>query len=192
MVAMELRGTVRRDRPLLVVAMHEEAVHLDHDDVPVLVTGPGKVRAAAAVAALLATERPAYAVNLGTAGALRPGLDGVHEVGTVLQHDFDDDGLFELTGRHFGAPVVLGDGPVLATGDRFVSGGAVREALAARADLVDMEGYAVAAACRDAQVDVRLVKLVSDDAGEDAHRTWAESVGDHAETLARWVREHLL
>ena len=61
----------------------------------------------------------------------------------------------------------------------------MREALAARADLVDMEGYAVAAACRAAQVPVRLVKLVSDDAGEDAHRTWAESVGDHAETLAR-------
>ena len=80
---------------------------------------------------------------------------------------------------------------MLATGDRFVSGGPVREALAARADLVDMEGYAVAAACRAAQVPVRLVKLVSDDAGEDAHRSWAETVGDHAETLAAWVREHL-
>jgi adenosylhomocysteine nucleosidase len=190
MVAMELRGTVRRDRPLLVVAMHEEAVHLD-DGIPVLVTGPGKVRAAATVAALLASSPPAYVVNLGTAGALRPGLDGVHEVGTVVQHDFDDAGLYELTGRHFGAPIELGAGPTLATGDRFVSGGAVREALAARADLVDMEGYAVALACGAAQVGVRLVKLVSDDAGDDAHHTWAETVGDHAETLAQWVRDHL-
>lgn len=190
MVAMELRGTVSRDTPLLVVAMHEEAVHL-RTEVPVLVTGPGKVRAAGTVAALLAVTPPAYVVNLGTAGGLRAGLDGVHEIGTVLQHDFDDEGLFELTGRHFGAPIELGDGPVLATGDRFVSGGPVREALAARADLVDMEGYAVAAACLAAQVPVRLVKLVSDDAGEDAHRTWAESVGDHAETLAEWVRAHL-
>ena len=187
---MQLRGTVSRDRPLLVVAMHEEAVHLG-DAVPVLVTGPGKVRAATALAAQLAAAPPAYVVNLGTAGGLRHGLDGVHEIGTVLQHDFDDHGLFELTGHHFGAPIELGDGPVLATGDRFVSGGAVREALAQRADLVDMEGYAVAAACRAAQVPVRLVKLVSDDAGEDAHRTWAESVGAHAETLAAWVREHL-
>jgi adenosylhomocysteine nucleosidase len=190
MGAMELRGTVERDRPLLVVAMHEEAVHLA-TDVPVLVTGPGKVRAAAALAALLAAQRPASVINLGTAGGLRHGLDGVHEIGTVLQHDFDDEGLFELTGRHFGAPIELGAGPVLATGDRFVSGGAVRAALAERADLVDMEGYAVAAACHDAQVPVRLVKLVSDDAGDDAHRTWAETVGEHAETLASWVREHL-
>jgi adenosylhomocysteine nucleosidase len=190
MDVMELRGTVERDRPLLVVAMHEEAVHLG-DAVPVLVTGPGKVRAAGAVAALLAVQRPSVVVNLGTAGGLRHGLDGVHEIGAVLQHDFDDEGLFELTGRHFGAPIALGGGPVLATGDRFVSGGAVREALAARADLVDMEGYAVAAACLAVQVPVRLVKLVSDDAGEDAHRTWAETVGEHAETLAGWVREHL-
>lgn len=191
MGAMELRGTVERDRPLLVVAMHEEAVHL-RTEVPVLVTGPGKVRAATAVAALLARTRPAYVVNLGTAGGLRAGLDGVHEIGTVLQHDFDDEGLFELTGQHFGAPLELGAGPVLATGDRFVSGGPVREALAARADLVDMEGYAVAAACLAAGVPVRLVKLVSDDAGEDAHRTWAESVGEHAETLAAWVRAQAL
>ena len=48
------------------------------------------MRAATSVARLLATERPAYVVNIGTAGGLRPGLDGVHEVGTVLQHDFDD------------------------------------------------------------------------------------------------------
>ena len=44
---------------------------------------------------------------------------------------------------------------------------------------------------RAAAVDVRLVKLVSDDAGDDAHHTWAETVGEHAETLAGWVREHL-
>jgi adenosylhomocysteine nucleosidase len=187
---VELRGTVQDDRPLLVVAMREEAMALG-DDVPVLITGPGKVRSAVALGGLLARVRPAVVINLGTAGGLRHGLAGIHEIGTVLQHDFDDAGLFELTGVHFGAPLALGPGLVLATGDRFVSGGPVREALAQRADLVDMEGYAVAAACRDVDVPVRLVKLVSDDAGEDAHRTWAQSVTDHAHTLAGWVRDHL-
>ncbi len=187
---MEMRGVVRPDRPLLVVAMREEAVHLDVD-LPILVTGPGKVRAATAVATVLAGPRPASIVNVGTAGALRHGLDGVHEIGTVIQHDFDDDGLFELTGAHFGAPILLGVGPTLATGDRFVAGGPVREALAARADLVDMEGYAVAAACASAGIPVRLVKLVSDDADEGAHLSWVDSVDDHARTLATWVRAHL-
>jgi adenosylhomocysteine nucleosidase len=187
---MELRGSIRPDRPLLVVAMREEAVHLDVD-LPILVTGPGKVRAATAVATVLAGPRPASIVNVGTAGGLRPGLDGVHEIGTVLQHDFDDDALFALTGAHFGAPILLGVGPVLATGDRFVAGGPVRESLAARADLVDMEGYAVASACASAGIAVRLVKLVSDDAGEHAHTSWVETVDDHARTLAAWVRTHV-
>jgi adenosylhomocysteine nucleosidase len=187
---MELRGTVSPDLPLLVVALHEEAVGLD-GRLPVLVTGAGKVCAATAVARLLATARPASVINIGTAGGLRDGLLGVHEVGTVIQHDFDDAGVFELLGIHFGAPIELGDGVTLATGDRFVAGGPLRERLAARADLCDMEGYAVALAARDAGVPVRLVKLVSDDADETAGATWADTVADHARTLAAWVLQHL-
>jgi len=187
---MRLTGTVREDRPLLVVALDEEARQLG-DDLPVLITGVGKVCAAVSVAALLATARPAYVVNLGTAGGLRHGLDGVHEIGTVVQHDFDDESVAAIVGHHFGGPIVLGEGLVLATGDRFVAGGPVRDALAAHADLVDMEGYAVAAACVTAGVPARLVKLVSDDAGADAGRTWAESVADHAHTLAAWAHDHL-
>ena len=187
---MDLRGAVSPDRPLLVVALEEEARELDVD-LPVLITGVGKVRAAIAVATLLATARPAYVVNLGTAGGLRAGLDGVHEVGTVVQHDFDDESVAAIVGHHFGGPIVLGEGLVLATGDRFVAGGGVRDALAAHADLVDMEGYAVAAACLTAGVPARLVKLVSDDAGHDAGRTWVESVADHAHTLAAWASDHL-
>ncbi len=49
---MELRGTVRIDAPLLVVALSEEADAFD-DALPVLVTGPGKVNAATSVAAAL-------------------------------------------------------------------------------------------------------------------------------------------
>ena len=62
---------------------------------------------------------------------LRDGLLGVHEVGTVIQHDFDDAGVFEVLGIHFGAPIGLGDGPTRATGDRFVAGGPLRQRLAA-------------------------------------------------------------
>jgi len=127
---MELRGEIASDRPVLVVALPEEAAGLD-TRLPVLVTGPGKVRAASAVGALL------------------------------------------------------------ATGDRFVAGGALRDHLAARADLCDMEGYAVALAAREAGVAVRLVKLVSDSADESAGATWQETLADHAHTLAAWVHAHL-
>ena len=187
---MRLTGTVRADRPLLVVALDEEAAQLG-SALPVLITGVGKVRAATAVARLLATEAPAYVVNIGTAGGLRHGLDGVHEVGTVIQHDFASVAIEQVTGIGFGPPIRLGDGPTLATGDQFISGGPVREALAAQADLVDMEGYAVAAACLEAGVSVRMVKLVSDDADEHALRSWVDTVADHAHTLATWVAANL-
>ena len=49
----------------------------------------------------------------------------------------------------------------------------------------------MAATCLAAEVPVRLVKLVSDDADEGAHLSWAEGVADHARTLAAWVRDHL-
>lgn len=185
-----LHGDVRPDLPLLVVALELEADQLG-DRLPLLITGVGKVRAATAVSRLLAVSRPALVVNIGTAGALRHGLDGVHEVGTVIQHDFDSAAIERVTGVGYGPPLHLGDGLTLATGDQFVQGGPVREALAGHADLVDMEGYAVAAACLDADVPVRLVKLVSDEADERALRSWVDTVSDHARTLARWVDRHL-
>lgn len=187
---MDLRGVVRSDRPLLVVALEEEADALD-DGLPILVTGPGKVHAATAVTAILAAARPSVVVNLGTAGGLHDGLHGVHEIHTVIQHDFDAATFRALVNRDYGQPIRLDSGAaelVLATGDRFVADSDLRLALSRDAHLVDMEGYAVAWAARTAGVPVRLVKLVSDDAGEGAVRTWAETVDEHARALSRWVR----
>ena len=192
---MELRGVVRPDRPLLVVALREEAEALD-GALPVLVTGPGKVNAAVAVTAALGSSRPASLINIGTAGGLRDGLHGVHEIHTVMQYDFDSAAIRALVDRDYGVPLELvaaGDSArvVLATGDRFIADGEVRRALARDAHLVDMEGYAVAWAARNSGVPVRLVKLVSDDASSSAGQTWTQTVGQHARTLAAWVRERL-
>lgn len=192
---MQLAGTVTPSSTLIVVALEQEARHfvVEH---PVLVTGVGKVRAAVAVARLLASgSTPAQIVNVGTAGGLRPGVEGTHEIGRVVQHDFDHEGVLALTGRSDGPPLDLpvrsGAGLVLATGDRFVAGGEERARVARVADLVDMEGYAVAAAARAAGVPVRLVKHVSDTADEEAARTWVEGVDACARLLADWVHEHL-
>jgi adenosylhomocysteine nucleosidase len=194
MGAMRLIGEITPDRPLLVVAVAEEAAHLD-GGLPVLLTGMGKVNAAVAVATVLAgAVRPASVVNLGTAGALGTGWSGTHLVRSVLQHDLDSAVLRSLTGEGYGEPLDLlpdGGGPVLATGDLFVSDEDARKRLAEQADLVDMEGYAVASAARAAGLPVRLVKHVSDEAGEGAAKTWRESVDGCALELARWVRENL-
>ncbi|KXK60551.1 nucleoside phosphorylase [Micromonospora rosaria] len=189
---MDLRGTISPDRPLLVLALAEEAAYLD-PDLPVLLTGMGKVNATIALAATLARgPLPASVVNLGTAGALHTGWTGTHEVGRVLQHDLDSAVLHALTGQVVGAPLTLtGTGPVLATGDQFIADEQARARLAEDAHLVDMEGYALAATAQRFGLPIRLVKHVSDGAGEGAGHTWQESVDGCAKILAQWARDNL-
>lgn len=185
---MRLTGTVSPDRPLLVAALAEEALYFG-EDLPVLLTGVGKVCASAAVTRLLASgPPPAEIINLGTAGALKSGRAGIHEISAVLQHDFDSAGIHALTGHCFGQPISLSaSGPVLATGDVFVSDPVLRAALASRADLVDMEGYAVAAAATAFGVPVKIVKHVSDEADGSAVRSWQSAVDECAQALAAWL-----
>jgi len=172
---------------LVVSATPEEATHVP-EGMRVIVTGVGKVRAAAAVAATLAVDPSiTEVVNIGSAGALHDHLEGLHVIGSVLNHDLSADAL-----RAFGydpqewLTVGDADGLRLATGDVFVSDPAVRTALAARADLVDMEGYAVAWAARAAGVPVRLVKHVSDRADEGA-LDWPTLVEISAVALGEWL-----
>lgn len=175
--------------PLIVVALPEEAAHL-HTDLPVLITGAGKVNAAIGVTRALATAPapPSEIINLGTAGALRPGLSGTHQIGLVLQHDLDSPALKSLTGKSFGEPLHLADrGLTLATGDVFVADPVLQQALARHADLVDMEGYAVAAAAAAFGVPVRIVKHVSDMADGEAVRSWTSTVDECSRALATWL-----
>ncbi|MFE1234317.1 nucleosidase [Streptomyces sp. NPDC058745] len=189
---MELIGKITADRPLLVLAVKEEAQFLD-TDLPVLLTGMGKVNAAIALTSVLAgVSRPSGVVNLGTAGALRTGWAGTHVVGTVLQHDLDGELLATLTGETVGQPLTLPDGGdvILATGDAFIADEASRARLAAHAALVDMEGYALATAAASAGVPLRIVKHVSDEAGDGAAKTWRDAVAECARSLADWAAQN--
>ncbi|MFD4469733.1 nucleosidase [Rhodococcus sp. NPDC058505] len=181
--------------PVLVVsATLAEAAHVP-PRFEVLVTGIGKVDAAIAVTEALAAHpdgaRPTV-VNIGTAGALR-GHDaacassGLYVPSEVLNHDLSADVL-----RTLGYPaqdrisLEGGDGSVLATGDVFVSDPVLREDLSRRADLVDMEGFAVAASCARMGVRCRLVKHVSDHADESA-MDWPAQVDASARILGSWL-----
>ena len=182
----------RPGEPLLVVALEEEARALRDLGWPLLVTGVGKLRAATQLARALAIARPSHLLNLGTAGTLEEGLSGVLPIGSVLQHDFDDEAIAALTGQSFSPVLSLASpGPRLASGDRFVAGGSLREDLLARgARLVDMEGYAVAALAHAFDLPVTLVKSVSDSAGEGAAEDWRATLHHCSHALAAWVREN--
>jgi adenosylhomocysteine nucleosidase len=180
------------DVAVVVAATTAEAAHVPRH-LPVVVTGLGKTAAAVATTRALAGADPARTcvVNVGTAGALRDGLDGLHVPGVVLNHDMNAEAIRAL-GYDPEERLVVdgGDGTVLASGDVFVTDPAVRSALARRADLVDMEGYAVVYACRRMGVAVRLVKHVSDNADASA-LDWPRLVDHSARVLGGWLEEHV-
>lgn len=177
-------------RVLVVAATKAEAAYVP-DGVPLVLTGIGKVEAAALTAAAIARSRPDLVLNIGTAGALRPGLTGVFLPSTVVNHDLSADAIRALghdAVDEIGLPD--GDGTVLATGDLFVTDPAARDRIAERAHLVDMEGFAVARACHLAQVPCRLVKVVSD-AADDSALEWPAVVDACARLLGHWLRDEL-
>jgi nucleoside phosphorylase len=173
---------------LVVSATPQEAAHVPRG-LRVLVTGIGKVPAAAAVARALATD-PGIdeVVNIGSAGALHDHLECLHEIGSVLNHDLSAALLRRLGVDPQEWLTLPADGLRLATGDLFVTDAAVRAGLAELADLVDMEGYAVAWAARQAGVPVRLVKHVSDRADE-ASMDWPQLVDVSARALGAWLAD---
>jgi adenosylhomocysteine nucleosidase len=191
---VELRGVIDPAAPLLVVAVHEEAEHLA-TELPVLVIGVGKVAATSTLLEVLApldhARRPSALINVGTAGALRGGLDGTHVIGAVFQHDVDSAAIEALIGEDPAPWLDLGEGPTLATGDQFVADRATRDLLGERADLVDMEGYAVAHVGYRLEMPVTLLKHVSDEADEGAVRSWIDSVAACSKELSRRLAEGL-
>lgn len=178
-------------RFLVVCALRSEAAHVP-PDLPLVITGLGKTAAAVATTrALLGTERDGLTVlNVGTAGSLRPDREGIFLPSRVLNHDLNADVLRALgVDPREEIEIPDGDGSVLATGDVFVTDPAVRDRLAVRADLVDMEGYAVALACAELGVPVRLVKHVSDSADAGA-MDWPDLVDASARALGAWLEGH--
>ncbi|KAA1418337.1 nucleosidase [Mumia zhuanghuii] len=172
--------------PLVIAATAAEAAYVPAG-LRLVVTGIGKVQATLVTALAVAELRPSIVLNVGTAGAL-DGSTGLHLPSRVVNHDIS---AVELTA--LGYPVVDeiaipgGDGSVLASGDTFVTDPAVRERLALRARLVDMEGFAVAAVAAHLGVPVRLVKHVSDQADASAME-WPQVVDASARVLGEWLR----
>ena len=179
----------------MVVAVDIEAQEL-HTSLPVLVTGVGKVASGQALLATLGpltpSQRPASVLIIvpienAAEAALIDGLEGTHVSGRVLQHDLDGLAIEALVGHNPTPDLVLGEGLTLATGDRFIATEPERRELAQRAQLVDMEGYAVARAARSLGLEVKLVKRVSDNANEAASLTWAQRVSECSHYLGEWL-----
>jgi nucleoside phosphorylase len=185
---------VARADILVVAATREEARYVP-EGLPLLVTGLGKVAAAASLAGWLGAATPLEpgfeVINIGTAGALRDGVTGLHLPGRVINHDISADLLAQMgVNVEDSLDIEGGSDVVLATGDSFIADPAARTALAQRASLVDMEAFSVVWACRKAAVRVRIVKHVSDNADSTA-LSWPELVDASARELGDWLVSYL-
>ncbi|HMC68582.1 MAG TPA: hypothetical protein VKJ07_05460, partial [Mycobacteriales bacterium] len=81
---------------------------------------------------------------------------------------------------------------VLATGDVFVADPVrAAEIAASGVALVDMEGFAYAAACASFGIPMRCVKVVSDSADDEAGASWLDTIDACARDLSEWVACHI-
>lgn len=177
---------------LVVSATCSEAAHVP-TGTRLLVTGIGKVAASLALTRELSTgPEVRQVINIGTAGALRTHHRGLFVPSVVLEHDISATELVAM-----GYPVTArwelagGDGTVLASGDTFVADPARRDELARHADLVDMEGCAIAHVSAAFGIDCRLVKAVTDTADEAAME-WPSLVDAAAVRLGAWLTDNVI
>ncbi|GAB3926328.1 hypothetical protein GCM10029976_020860 [Kribbella albertanoniae] len=177
---------------LVVSAIPGEARYVP-EGLPVLITGVGKTQAAVAVARALAARDVSELVvlNVGTTGALRDGLSGIYLPSVVINHDLNAEAIRAIgLDPQEELPIDGGDGTVLASGDVFVADPVVRDRLAERAQLVDMEAYGVVYACREFGVPVKVVKHVSDSADDSAY-DWPAMVDASAKVLGEWLTQYV-
>lgn len=167
---------------VVVVALPSEVATLAAPaDVAIVYSGVGKVNAALATSHAILEHRPQLVVNYGTAGKINPAIDGLVPVARVVQRDMIAEPLAARGVTPFAdtaAEIHSGsDGVACGTGDSFVT--ARDEWLHAQnIDVVDMELYAIAHACRHHGVDWRAYKFITDDANADAAGEWNKNVNN--------------
>lgn len=170
---------------LIFVALKSELPEGVHGH-EVVYTGVGKVNAALAAARAFERVRPGYAVNFGTAGAVTPGLSGLIKCGAAVQRDMDLRPMGLEAGVTFGDPepalIRWGDGPVIGTGDSFVTS---KPDIAC--DLVDMEAFALAKAALRYDVPFRALKFISDNADGGAADDWRANQARGAALFTDWL-----
>jgi adenosylhomocysteine nucleosidase len=172
---------------LVTVALEIEAQGLfEAAGVPVLYTGLGKVNAAIALTARLAELRVRgvalpTVLNFGTAGSPVLPTHTVVACRAFVQRDMDVTGLgfapgvtpYEHEPPRIEFDQMFSELPhgVCGSGDRFETG---RPAVAC--DVIDMEAYALAKACRRAGAGFGCVKYVTDGADHAAADDWQKNL----------------
>lgn len=153
---------------LVVVALKEEIPTLPRSR-HLLITGVGKVNASVKLTKRLAQDKNIRTViNYGSCGSIRTDVKGIVDCARFVEGERDKWTEEIDTGRI---------GETCCTQDYFVT-----SAPKPKCDVVDMEAYALAKACKELGVEFFCYKYISDYVGlENQLETWEENVSDGEE-----------
>ena len=180
---------------LIITALESE---LDKSSLPagidIVYTGVGKINAAIKTYQAIHEFQPKCIVNFGTVGKINPTLQGLLEIGKVIQRDMMTAPLaprgqtpfcdkpseyLSLSGEH-----------ICGTGDSFVT--AHDPWLQSRGvDVVDMELFAIADIAHQFHLPWRSFKYITDDANGEAGNEWQHRVNHGQELYLEKLKELL-
>ena len=158
---------------IILIAIREEAPDISHM-MNLFYTGVGKVNAAITASEVITKYRPRRVINFGTAGGITV-APGFYQCTQFVQRDMTCEALGCTPGQTpFETAVHIGNtaGLTCSTGDNFV----MNPVLTIPADVVDMEAYAIAKACKKHGVKFVCWKYISDQANQHAHNDWKQQV----------------
>jgi adenosylhomocysteine nucleosidase len=162
--------------------------------VDIIYSGVGKVNAALMSYHAIQEFQPKRVINFGTAGKVNLDLDGLLEIGQVIQRDMQTEPLAPRGQTPFcSRPHTyqsLGGMHLCGTGDSFVT--AHDPWLQEQGvDVVDMELFAIAASAYHFQIPWQSFKYITDDANTHSGNDWQEKVNDGQEAFLLKLKELL-
>lgn len=161
--------------------------------VEIVYCGVGKINAAMTSIKAIQQYSPKRILNFGTAGKIKPELQGLLEIGKVIQRDMDAEPLAPRGITPFcpRPQEYLSTGKFLCgSGDSFVT--ATDPWLHSQGvDLVDMELYAIAAIAHEHHIPWQSFKYITDDANESSGEDWQAKVHNGQDLFLRQLQEIL-
>ncbi len=168
---------------------HGARVHTGHmpglrQEVLVLISGMGPVASSSAISNLLATESVEMVINIGIAGALNNQLPvgklaAIKSVAALTEQTEEPLEWIPISGN-FSADLpqyrLISVPEPLFDDDR-------RTVLAEAADMVDMEGAAIARVCLQHKIPCHLIKGISDSAGTGDRRDLQKNLTEVSQAL---------
>ena len=152
--------------------------------VQIVYSGLGKINAALTCIKAIDQLSPRTIINFGTAGKVNPQVDGLLEIGKVIQRDMMAEPLAPRGRTPFcdRPQEYLSSGKyICGSGDSFVTT-TDPWLLSQGVDVVDMELFAIAYVAHHHQIPWHSFKYITDDANESSANDWHQKV-NHGQDL---------